>query len=439
MTKVLITGAAGFIGSHLVRYLKKLGYWVRGVDVKRPEWDVGHEADEFEILDLRRWDACLQAMRGGIEEVYALAADMGGMGFIANHHAEILHNNALINIHTAEAARLSGVKRIFFSSSACIYNEDKQTKIDAFPLQEKDAYPANPQDEYGWEKLYSERVYLRYAKEYGFESRVARFHNVMGSRGTWEGGREKAPAAICRKVAEAKLSSKKEVGVWGDGKATRTFMHIDDCVEGIYRIMMSNYREPLNLGRDEVISVDGLVELVSDIAKWPVTIKHIDGPEGVRGRSSDNSRLREVLGWESKIDLREGLTEVYQWVEEQVWRKMHTKEKVFSPPGSLHFRSEKVLVDNSLGGISCRDPRLIPDAFTPGSLGGGIKWPSKEEQEAYEKQSVNSRSDKMFNTDTDTPVVLFKTEKFVTCNYEMPKTSVLGAPEIDDHHRGNKK
>ena len=314
--RVLVTGAGGFIGHHLVTYLKQRGYWVRGVDLKEPEYtDI--DADEFEILDLRRWDACQAAMRGGIDEVYALAADMGGMGFISSHHAEILHNNALINLHTLQAAHEAGVKRYLYSSSACIYPEYLQTDADVKPLREDDAYPAQPQDAYGWEKLITEKLCQYYASDYGMETRIVRFHNIFGPFGTWDGGREKAPAALCRKVAMVEDGG--VIEIWGDGEQTRSFCHIDDCVEGIYRLMRSDYGEPLNLGRDEMISINDLARLIIEISgKRDIELRHIDGPQGVRGRNSDNTRLREVLGWEPGIDLRTGLQPTYHWIEEQV-------------------------------------------------------------------------------------------------------------------------
>jgi len=315
-TRVLVTGAGGFIGHHLVTALKARGYWVRGVDLKLPEYtDV--DADEFQLLDLRRWDACLEAMRGGIDEVYALAADMGGMGFISAHHAEILHNNALINLHTLEAARLNGVSRYLYSSSACIYPEYLQTQADVKPLREEDAYPAQPQDAYGWEKLVTEKLCEYYASDYGLETRIVRFHNIYGPYGTYDGGREKAPAALARKIAA--IDDGGEIEIWGDGEQTRSFCYIDDCVEGIYRLMRSDHREPLNLGTDRMVTINELAGILIGIAgKRDVRIRHIDGPQGVRGRNSDNTRLREVLGWEPGIDLEEGLVPTYRWIEERV-------------------------------------------------------------------------------------------------------------------------
>ncbi len=319
-TKVLVTGAGGFIGHHLVTFLKKKGYWVRGVDIKYPEFSAV-DADEFEILDLRRWDNCLQATRG-IDEVYGLAADMGGMGFISSHHSEILHNNSLINIHTLEAARINGVKRYFYTSSACVYPEYKQTEANVVPLKEEDAYPAMPQDAYGWEKLIMERLCTHYRQDYGFETRIVRFHNIFGPEGTWEGGREKAPAALCRKIAVAKLTGNHEIEMWGDGEQTRSFCYIDDTLEGIYRLMRSDYPHPLNLGSDRMVTINQLAYIIADIAGIQITIKHIEGPMGVRGRNSDNTRLRQVLGWEPQISLEEGLTKTYAWIEQQVAAKL---------------------------------------------------------------------------------------------------------------------
>ena len=315
-TKVVVTGAGGFIGHHLVTFLKQRGYWVRGVDLKRPEYGAT-DADEFLLLDLRRREHCFQATYG-IDEVYALAADMGGMGFISAHHAQILHNNALINLHTLEAAHWNGAKRFLFASSACIYPEYLQETAEVLPLKEEDAYPAQPQDAYGWEKLMTERLCLHYYEDYGLETRIARFHNIFGPLGTWNGGREKAPAALCRKIATAKLEDRTDIDIWGDGEQTRSFCYVDDCVEGIYRLMRSDYRQPLNLGQDRMLSINELADIIADIAGVEIMKCHVPGPQGVRGRNSDNSRLRQVLGWEPQISLEEGLARTYQWIEAQV-------------------------------------------------------------------------------------------------------------------------
>jgi len=319
-TRVLVTGAGGFIGHHLVTFLRAKGCWVRGVDIKVPEFSE-IDSDEFEVLDLRRWDNCLQATRG-IDEVYGLAADMGGMGFISAHHSEILHNNSLINTHTLEAARLNGVKRYFYTSSACIYPEYKQTIANVIPLKEEDAYPAMPQDAYGWEKLVMERLCTHYREDYGLETRIVRFHNIFGLQGTWEGGREKAPAAMCRKIAIAKLTHNHEIEMWGDGEQTRSFCYIVDTLEGIYRLMRSDYHFPLNLGSDRMVTINELAYIVAKIAGIDITIKHIDGPMGVRGRNSDNTRLREVLNWEPALTLEQGLSLTYPWIEQQVSHKL---------------------------------------------------------------------------------------------------------------------
>lgn len=320
-TKVLVTGAGGFIGSHLVTYLRARGYWVRGVDIKLPEFSET-DADEFELLDLRRWENCQQATKG-VDQVYALAADMGGMGFISNHHAQILYNNSLINLHTLEAARENGIKRYLYTSSACIYPEHLQEETDVAPLKEADAYPAYPQDAYGWEKLISERLCMHYMLDYGIETRTVRFHNIFGENGTWDGGREKAPAALSRKIAIAKLTGNHEIEIWGDGEQTRSFCYIDDCVEGIYRLMQSNFAEPINLGQDRMISINELADMVANVADIEITKKHINGPQGVRGRNSDNSKLREVLGWEPQVSLEDGLAKTYRWIEEQVSNSNH--------------------------------------------------------------------------------------------------------------------
>ena len=315
--RVLVTGAGGFIGHHMAKYLVARGYWVRGVDVKAPEYE-DSAAHEFELLDLRESDNCLVATRD-VDLVFHLAADMGGIGFITAVHADVARNNVLINAHMLEASKLSGVSRFFYSSSACIYPQHLQDVTDVTPLKEEDAYPADAEEGYGWEKLFTEKLCQYYTEDHGLETRVVRFHNAYGPLGTFDGGREKAPAAICRKVALAEDGS--EIEIWGDGQQTRSFMYIDDCVEGIYRIMDSEYRQPLNLGTDQIVTVDELVDMVCAVAGKKLRKKHDrTKPQGVRGRNSDNSRLRKVLGWEPSISLEEGLASTYPWIENEVAR-----------------------------------------------------------------------------------------------------------------------
>jgi GDP-D-mannose 3',5'-epimerase len=312
MLRACVTGAGGFIGHHMVKFLKANGYWVRGVDIKLPEYEES-AADEFEVLDLREQRYCLAATHG-VDEVYQLAADMGGIGYITAFHADVARNNVLINAHMLEASHMNEVDRYFFSSSACIYPMYRQTDPDVTPLREEDAYPADPEEGYGWEKLYAEKLCQYYREEGKLRTTVARFHNVYGPLGTYEGGREKAPAAICRKVASAEDGG--EIEIWGDGKQTRSYMYVDDCVDGIHRIARSDHARPLNLGTDELISVDELVDLVCRIAGKTLRKRHdVTKPQGVRGRNSDNSRLREVLGWEPTTPLETGLQRTYEWIE----------------------------------------------------------------------------------------------------------------------------
>jgi nucleoside-diphosphate-sugar epimerase len=314
-TTALVTGAGGFIGHHLVTYLVNKGYEVRGVDIKHPEYGRSL-ANEFVIGDLREERNCANATTD-IDEVYHLAADMGGIGYITSFHADISTNNTLINMHMLRAARAKGVKRFLFSSSACVYPQYLQDSPDVVPLREDDAWPADPEEGYGLEKLYMEKLCQYFTEDYGLETRVVRFHNVYGPLGTYTGGREKAPAAICRKVALARDGG--VIDIWGDGQQTRSFMYVDDCVNGIYRIMRSDFRGALNLGTDELVTVDALVDLVCSVAGKSLKKLHDPSkPQGVRGRNSDNSRLREVLGWEPATPLRVGLGPTYQWIQECV-------------------------------------------------------------------------------------------------------------------------
>ena len=315
LPRVLVTGAGGFIGHHLVKRLVSNGHQVRAVDIKPPEWEPS-DAESFELLDLRRWPCCLQATRN-VDEVYHLAANMGGIGFIEENKAEIMHDNVLIDTHMLEAAHRNGVRRFLYTSSACVYPAYRQDSPDVTPLREEDAYPAVAEDGYGWEKLFSEQMCRHYMEDYGLDTRVVRFHNIFGPLGTFDGGREKSPAAFCRKIALA--ASGDEVEVWGDGQQTRSYCYIDDCVEGILRLMRSEHCEPLNLGQDRMLRISELVDLVAEIAGKRIVQRHdLTRPQGVRGRNSDNSNLRRVLGWVPGTSLERGLEITYRWIFQQL-------------------------------------------------------------------------------------------------------------------------
>jgi GDP-D-mannose 3',5'-epimerase len=323
-TRILVTGAGGFIGHHLVKRLKADGHWVRGVDIKQPEYEKS-TADEFRVLDLRVWENCLEATRN-IDQVYNLAADMGGIGYITSFLAEISKNNILINAHMLEASKQNEVKRFLFSSSACVYAQYKQKVADLAPLKEEDAYPADPEPGYGWEKLFAEELCRYYYHDYKFETRIVRFHNVYGPLGTYDGGKEKSPAAISRKVAQAKDGG--QIEVWGDGDQTRSYMYVDDCVEGLIRLMASNHRDPLNLGTDEMVSINHLVDMICGIAGKKLTKQHdLTKPQGVRGRNSDNTLLRKTLGWEPNTPLDKGLAITYKWIASELKKKAPASKK----------------------------------------------------------------------------------------------------------------
>jgi nucleoside-diphosphate-sugar epimerase len=320
--RVAVAGAGGFIGGWLARRLILEGHEVVCADIKPlSEWYQVHENSDNRVLDLSKYESC-HSFVSGAEQVYNLAADMGGMGFIETHKAECMLS-VLINTHLLMASREFSVKRFFFASSACVYNASKQNTNDVVGLKEEDAYPAMPEDGYGWEKLFSERMCRHFYEDYGLETRVARYHNIYGPQGTWDGGREKAPAALSRKVASAKLSGKNEIEIWGDGEQARSFTFIDDCIEGTLRLMNSDVREPLNIGSDEMVTINRLVEILEEIAEIQLLRRYnLDAPKGVRGRNSDNTRVRELLGWSPITGLEKGLGETYRWIESQVLRSM---------------------------------------------------------------------------------------------------------------------
>ncbi len=315
--KILVCGAGGFIGSHLVKKLKEEGHWVRGVDLKFPRYDETY-ADDFVIGDLRDPVFCLQIIDQKFDEIYQLAADMGGAGFVfvGTHDADIMHNSATINLNVLEAARKRNNKNIFYSSSACMYPEYNQLDPDNPNCAEDSAYPANPDSEYGWEKLFSERLYLAYAKNYGMNVSIARYHNIFGIEGSWSDGREKAPAAICRKVSQAKDGE--SIEIWGDGKQTRSFLYVDECLEGSIKLMRSNWSGPVNIGSDEMIAINDLAKMVIDISGKEININNIEGPVGVRGRNSDNNLIFEKLAWKPTESLKDGIIKTYSWINDQV-------------------------------------------------------------------------------------------------------------------------
>lgn len=317
MKTALVCGAGGFIGSHLVKKLKGEGFWVRGVDLKYPDFGTT-EADDFVIGDLRSQTVVETVMDQPFDEVYQLAADMGGAGYIftGEHDADVMHNSATINLNVAHYGQKAGIKKLFYSSSACIYPEYNQLDADNPNCAEDSAYPAAPDSEYGWEKLFSERLYLSYMRNYGMNVRIARFHNIFGTEGTWRGGKEKAPAALCRKVAE--IGPTGEIEIWGDGEQTRSFLFVDECLEGVRRLMDSDFSGPVNIGSDEMVSINQLAEMVAEVANKKITIKHIPGPLGVRGRNSDNKLIHEKLGWAPEKPLRDGIEKTYQWITKQV-------------------------------------------------------------------------------------------------------------------------
>lgn len=320
MKKALVCGAGGFIGGHLVNRLKSEGYWVRGVDLKENEYG-NNNSDEFIIGDLRKPDVVAAVVTDDLDEVYQLAADMGGAGFVftGENDAAIMHNSALINLNVLEEIKHKGIKKVFYSSSACMYPEYNQLDPDNPKCSEDSAYPAAPDSEYGWEKLFSERLFLTYQRNHGIQVKVARFHNIFGPQGTWYGGREKAPAAVCRKVAEAAEGG--EIEIWGDGKQTRSFLIVDECVDGIRRLTESDFSGPVNIGSEEMISINDFAKMVIGISGKNLTVKNIPGPTGVRGRNSDNALIKEKLNWAPSIPLKDGVEKTFAWITEQLKAK----------------------------------------------------------------------------------------------------------------------
>lgn len=325
MKRAIVMGAGGFIGSHLVKRLKKMGYWVRAVDLKYPEFSPS-AADDFVIGDLRLLEVVESVLDQPFDEVYQLAADMGGAAYLftGENDAAVMHNSALINLHVAQRCVEMKVGRVFYSSSACIYPKYNQEDPENPVCTEQSAYPAQPDSEYGWEKLFSERLYQSFHRNMGLEARIARFHNVYGPEGTYDGGKEKAPAALCRKVAKAGDGG--EVEVWGDGKQTRSFLYIDDCLDGILALMASDYRRPLNIGSEEMISINNFARLIADISGKNIHIKNIPGPEGVRGRCSENSLVKAQTGWSPKHTLAEGIALTYGWINAQIQASKAAKQ-----------------------------------------------------------------------------------------------------------------
>jgi nucleoside-diphosphate-sugar epimerase len=317
MKTAVVLGGGGFIGSHLVNRLKKEGYWVRASDLKHPEYSKT-QADDFIQGDLRQQSVCDAVFDKSFDEVYQLAADMGGAGYIftGDHDADVIHNSALINLNVVERCHKKNVGKVFYSSSACIYPAYNQEDPDNPKCSEDSAYPAAPDSEYGWEKLFSERLYLSYMRNYGMKVRIGRFHNIFGPEGSWNNGKEKAPAAVCRKVAEAK--NNEEIEIWGDGLQTRSFMYIDDCLEAVSRFMKSDFSGPLNIGSEEMISINNLANMVIEMSGKRIAIKNIPGPTGVRGRNSNNDLFREKIGWDSKSELKYGIKKTYDWILKQV-------------------------------------------------------------------------------------------------------------------------